>query len=349
MRVIAVAVSAGSIGTFAVLAAALAHPEHALAAWLMAMLVVSMAPTGALALLFVWHLHRGSWGVTLGPAMTAAVDTMPLVGLGMLPILVFAGTLYPWAGNTGEQVSPWLTQPAFGLRGLVYLALWWVLAHLAARAGVPTETTAPRPGLASAGLIVYALTASLAGIDWVLALQPKVFSSIFGLIFITHQMFGAFAFLALVSLWTRSRRCDPRGIGNMLLGAVMLWMYHEYMQYLIVWSGDLPGHIEFYLARSGGLWTAAIWLMAIAGGAVPFVLLLWSRVRSSVAALSALALVLLICRILEAAWWVLPVARPDAILFAVSAAALTGAGGLWLAGWRWRLTANLMRKAHAHG
>ncbi|HZD52867.1 MAG TPA: hypothetical protein VE175_07450 [Woeseiaceae bacterium] len=318
------------------LLAGLFSTRHVLSGWLTAMLVVSALPAGALPLLLVWHLHRGRWGIVLGPAMAAAVGTMPLIVVGMLPILLFAGAFYPWAHASGEHVSPWLSQPGFALRGLGYLALWWLFGELALRSGVPAENTPPRPALASAGLIVYTLTASLAGFDWTLSLQPRVYSSIFGLIFVIHQVLAALGFLTMVSLGAKTGREEARGIGNLLLGMVMFWMYLEYMQYLIVWSGNLPGHIDFYLARTGGPSSAAVWTLAIGGGAVPLLLLLSSRVRESGLALGALAGVLFASRLLEAAWWVLPVVEPDGALLTATTAALAGAGGLWLAVWHRR-------------
>ena len=38
--------------------------------------------------------------------------------------------------------------------------------------------------------------------------------------------------------------------GKLLLAFVMLWTYFSFSQYLIIWSGNLPEEITFYLART---------------------------------------------------------------------------------------------------
>ena len=54
---------------------------------------------------------------------------------------------------------------------------------------------------ASAGLIVYALTATFAGIDWLESLTPEFHSSIYGLLFLTFELLAGFAFALTVALW----------------------------------------------------------------------------------------------------------------------------------------------------
>ncbi|EKV29535.1 putative protein-signal peptide and transmembrane prediction [Caenispirillum salinarum AK4] len=336
-RFITLLLGIGTIGVVVVLVAATFAPRTALAAWLAAVLAVMVVPLGALPLLLTWHLHKGRWGLQLGRDMEAAVATMPLVLLFLLPVVLASGALHPLVhGAGGHETHPWLREGALLARGAVYLVTWWVLAHVAVRIGRPVDAAAPRPAMASAGLILWAVTASLAGIDWVIALQPKAYSSIFGLIFLSHLMVGALGFLCATSLgraWSLGQAPEVRGIGNMLLGAVMLWLYHEYMQWLIVWSGDLPGHIDIYLDRAGPVWHALVTVMAVLGGAVPFVLLLWSRVRRNAAWLAMIGGWFVAVRIMEAFWWVVPLHPAGGLTAALAVAALAGAGGLWGGVW----------------
>lgn len=326
----------GTLGSAAVAAGALSAPRQALAAWLTAAVFVTMIPVGALPLLLVSYLHRGDWSAVMENAMDAAVATMPVAGLIMLPVLFFSGALYPWAWREGEHISPWLEPYQFAGRGLVYIVAWCVLAWLATRRRPPTRDERSRPALASLGLIVYTITATFAGMDWVLSLQPAVYSSIFGMIFISHQMLGAFAFLVLASMWSRGfAETRVRGLGNMLAGGLMLWIYFEYMQYLVAWSGDLPGHTMFFLERAAGAWGWLIYFISIFGAAVPFVLLLWERIRDSAMLLAALAGWLVLMRLAETCWWVMPVVHSGAALPLLLPAALLGAGGTWYAAWLW--------------
>lgn len=321
----------GAAGAGLVIVFAIGAPRPALAAWLAAAIFVTAIPAGALALLLTAQLHNGQWAEITGEATARAAATLPAAAMLLAPPILLCGFLYHWAEPGGRQLAWWLEPETFIGRGAIYLALWWLLAHLCPAPGEPR-----RPGVGAVGLIVYAVTASFAGFDWVLSLQPDVYSSIFGLIFIGHQMLAGFSFAVLVSL-TR-HHIEPealRGLGNMLFGGVMLWVYLEFMQYLVVWSGDLPDHTAYFLERSGGAWGLVIYAVAIAGGALPFVALLSRHVRGSAGWLSFLAGLFLFTRALEACWWVLPLYGPDWRIALAAPAAFAGATGLWLAVWLW--------------
>src|SRR5262249_22839959 len=149
--------------------------------------------------------------------------------------------------------------------------------------------------LAAPGLAIYGLTITFAAIDWVMSLEPKWYSSIYGVLFATSQGLAAFAFViaVLVLLSPRPPLADVlttghfRDLGNLLLAFVMLWAYMSFSQFLLIWSGNLTEEIPFYLRRveGGGAWVA----LALAAGqfALPFLLLLSRDVKSNVRALAA--------------------------------------------------------------
>ena len=51
-------------------------------------------------------------------------------------------------------------------------------------------------------------------------------------------------------------RCHD--LGNLLLAFVMFWAYVSFMQYLIIWSGNLPEENVWYLHRSQGGWQIVV-------------------------------------------------------------------------------------------
>ena len=144
-------------------AVALMFDAHdTLAAWLAAAVAASAVPVGALLVLMFTYLTRGTWTNEMHVPLTAAALTIPVAGLLFLPVLAGLPWLYPWVDAPPEQafkavyLAPWF----FVLRTILYFVVWTVLAFWARRAwgDIDRMTRA-----ASAGLIVYALTASLAG------------------------------------------------------------------------------------------------------------------------------------------------------------------------------------------
>src|SRR5262249_28304857 len=129
------------------------------------------------------------------------------------------------------------------------------------------------------GLVVLGVTATFAAIDWIMSLEPSWSSTIFGALVATGQMLPALALAIAVTSWLSGRMPDVSAdvcndLGNLLLAFVMLWTYMAYSQFLLIWSGNLPEEITWYLARSEGGWRWIAIGLGLLYFAVPFLLLL---------------------------------------------------------------------------
>ena len=63
-------------------------------------------------------------------------------------------------------------------------------------------------------------------------------------------------------------------LGKLLLAFVMLWAYFSFSQFLIIWAGNLPEEIPFFLERLRGGWEYVSLLLVFGHFVLPFVLLL---------------------------------------------------------------------------
>ena len=63
-------------------------------------------------------------------------------------------------------------------------------------------------------------------------------------------------------------------LGKLMLAFVMLWAYLAFSQFLIIWSGNLPEEIPWYIERIRGGWGVVALLLVIGHFALPFALLL---------------------------------------------------------------------------
>lgn len=300
--------------------------------WLVAWLALLGLPLGALLLLLTDHLIPQTWPPPLAAVFEAAALTFPGVGLAFLPLLALPGLVWPWAGAASwpaDWPNPdWLRPGFFALRAVVFLGLWSILAAL----GATRTQGRRRPALAAFGLVALTLAATLAAFDWGMSLEPSFRSTIYGLMILTDLTLTGLAFAIPLALGLSGRGKAPPGpLAALLLSLVMLWAYLAFCQYLIVWSGDLPFEIDWYLRRAAGGWQAAVWGLGIAG-AVLFLALLPGRIRRSARALSAVALAVLLLRAAETAWLFLPAwTEGQAMVLAAYGAGLVAAGGLW--GW----------------
>ena len=304
-------------------------PHAVLVSYLAAVAAVSAIPIGALGVLMIGYLVPGRWTEGLHAPLTAAALTMPLAGLLFAPVLIGMPWLYPWAQHAasapGSLQAVYLTPLFFAARTVVYFLIWtaltlWVRRSWAHPARMITA--------ASAGLILYASTASFAGIDWLESLTPEFHSSIYGLLFLTFQVLAGLAFALAVALWRPG--APTFSYGAILLSALLLWAYIQAMQYIIIWSGDIPEEAVWYLRREAGGWGVVSWGLVLLQFVGPFFVMLSTQVRNGRKPLLAIAVLTLALRFVEAVWLALPgTGVQGAILALTLPAALLGTAALW--------------------
>src|SRR2546430_10221355 len=62
--------------------------------------------------------------------------------------------------------------------------------------------------------------------------------------------------------------------GNFMLTFIMVWAYFSFSQWLIIWAGNLPEEITWYMKRLNGGWGYVGLFLGLFHFAVPFVMLL---------------------------------------------------------------------------
>jgi hypothetical protein len=305
-----------------VLAVASIAPEAVLRAWLAAAFFWTSLPIGGLMILMMMRLIPGSWNPELMLAMEAASLLMPLAAAMFLPVLIGLRALYPWPDQVQETAfrALYLSQVFFIARTVLWFALLGGLVALLIRR---REWSTP---VSCIGLILFSLAGTVVTTDWLMMLDPEFRSSGFGLYAMSVQATIAIAAGTTVALTTAGVAIrKPEITGRLLLTALLLWAYFSYMQYVVIWSNDLPHLIDWYLDRSAGLWGAILWVFALVH-AVALALLILPPVQRRPSFLIGIALAVLVGKFFEAAWIVLPAGGRGVTALTLGAFAIASAG-----------------------
>jgi len=124
-------------------------------------------------------------------------------------------------------------------------------------------------------------------------------------------------------------------LGNLLLMYVMTWAYLAFMQFLIVWVGNLPREIAWYLPRLQTGWVALGVILVVFHFFAPLAILLFRSAKRSPLLLGSLAAALLAVHVIDVYWLVAPSVRPLGFHIAVAdILALLAAAALWRFAWR---------------
>ncbi|MEO6213198.1 MAG: hypothetical protein ABIP65_06185 [Vicinamibacterales bacterium] len=304
--------------------------EQFFQSWLIGFLFCLGLSLGSLGLLMLQHLSGGQWGLVGRRVFEAAARTLPLVALLFVPILFAMPTLFKWArpevvaGDAMLQAkAPYLNVPFFTGRAVFFFAFWilvaWLLTRWSAAQDRGEESTDPAGmvrfrTLSAPGLLFLVLTITFAVTDWVMSLDPHWFSTIFGLLFTAGFGLSGFAFAIFVlatigPAGELAGRLKPRhfhDLGKLLLAFTMLWAYLNFSQFLIIWSGNLPEELPWYLERIRGPWGYVALLLVFGHFGLPFLLLLSQDLKKNSRWLARVALFILAMRLVDIIWLVAP-------------------------------------------
>jgi hypothetical protein len=307
---------------------------------------------GPLAWLMLQYLTSGAWGLVIRRPCEAATRTLPLTALMFLPIVIGINNLYPWAhaklvaaDEALRRQTPYLNTPFFLGRAVLYFAGWALLSWWLNRCSAIEDEQGHEAihgklsRAAAPGLIFWGFSVTFMSIDWILSADPKWFSTIFGLLFMASQGLTAMAFLITVMVVLSFRRpmsdvLTPRhlhDLGKFLLALVMVWAYFAFSQFLIIWAGNLPEEIPWYLVRLSHGWGWIAMLLVVGHFALPFALLLSRDLKRNFKLLCGIAVFILCIRFVDLYWLVAPTFRKDR--FGLSWMDITiplALGGLWL-------------------
>jgi hypothetical protein len=342
----------GVVGAILCVVGAVISLDQLLRGYLIAYIFWLGLTLGCLALLMVQYLSGGLWGLVIRRVLEAASKGLPLMFVLFLPILFGRHHLYVWMNDPSLAArNSWYLHTS-GLTGwiarwIVYFAIWGWLAFTLIRRGDQqdrplVEGAWPRfAGISGLGLVLYSLTLSFAVVDWVMSLDPHWGSTIYGLIFIAGQGLSALAFsVVMLTVFTRYRPYREiikpmqfHDIGKLMLAFVMLFAYFSFSQWLIIWAGNLPEEIGWYLHRIRGGWGVVALIIILFHFALPFALLLSRERKRAGSRLIGLAIFLMFMRVVDIYWYVVPNFAHEQGHFYLSIwyiLAPIAVGGIWL-------------------
>jgi hypothetical protein len=145
-------------------------------------------------------------------------------------------------------------------------------------------------------------------------------SSVFGLQFLVAQGYSVLALgvltLILLSRFepmkTMFRITEQHDLGKLMFAFVMLNIYLTFAEFLIIWSGNIPDELTYYLKRIHGDWWWICSLDVICHWVIPFCLLLSRDLKRSKRRMIWIASFMILARLIDMFWLIAPSFNDDA-------------------------------------
>lgn len=344
----------GSLGLAGGAVGLLTNPAQFYQSWLIGFIFCLGLALGSLGLLMLQHLSGGQWGLVGRRIFEAASRTLPLLALFFIPVLFGMEKLFKWAKPEVAQndaiiqaKAPYLNVPFFTGRAVLYFLFWilcaWLLSKWSAAQDRGEEGTT-RAGmvrfrtLSAPALLFLVLTITFATTDWVMSLDPHWFSTIWGLLFTAGFGLSALALTIAVLAWVGPvgefagilTKRHYHDLGKLLLAFTMLWAYLNFSQFLIIWSGNLPEEIPWYIERMRGGWGVIAILLIVGHFFLPFLLLLSQDLKKNPRLLAGVAVFILAMRLLDTIFLIGPTFAHEGFpIHWMDIAVPVGLAGVW--------------------
>jgi len=292
----------------------------------------------------VQYCSGGKWGLLLRRPLEAMSRTLPLIFVYWLVPVIFMKRLYLWANyptdaSTADALEKNLISEAqkhcidfkrgmlnpemFVIVGLICFMIWFFymlrLQSMARRRDADTIENTPYwikkfENFSGPGIVVYAVTMTAAVIYWVMSMDVTWFSSVYGLLFLVGQGYSVLAMGIIVSIAlskaepfkTILRQTEQHDLGKLAFAFVMLNIYLAFAQFLIIWSGNLPEEIPWYLDRIRGHWGVIITLDFIFHWLIPFSMLLSRDIKRNKKRLTRVCQWMIFAKAFDLFWLIEP-------------------------------------------
>ncbi len=286
---------------------------------------------GSLLLVLLLHVSRAGWGVVVRRLAEVLAGHVPLMVILFLPIVLpllwGSSSLYEWADRHAVEhdellrhKAPYLNPVFFTIRAAGYFLVWWLVARFFLETSAEQDSTGdPRltnrmERASGPAILLLGLTVTFASFDWLMSLDARWTSTIYGVYYYSGAFVGAVALWILLAMGLQaSGRLKEvitvehyHDLGKLLFAAVVFWAYIAFSQYLLIWYANIPEETTWYRDRQTGAWLYVSLALVVGHLVLPFFGLLSREAKRNKAILGFWAAWLLVFHWIDVSWLAMP-------------------------------------------
>jgi hypothetical protein len=305
-------------------------PARAFANLLVGAYFVLGLSVGGVVLLSLLAVAKAGWAVVLKRVLEGFGAFLPFAALLLAATTPGLRVLYEWARPEahGDPLlaakAAYLNAPFFLLRMGVIVSVWILFSVALRRASLRQDRTGDLAEtrrtvrLAAGFLVAFGITGCLGAFDWIMTLEPRWFSTIFGFYNIAGILVSTVSAVAVASIVLSRAGALPElspshlhDLGKLMLSFATFWAYQWLSQFLLIWYSNIPEETAYFELRWQGGWMPVFFANLALNWALPFLLLLPRAVKRDPRTLLPIALLMLAARWLDIWQMVMPANFPD--------------------------------------
>ncbi|MDH5493021.1 MAG: hypothetical protein OEY14_13790, partial [Myxococcales bacterium] len=221
--------------------------------------------------------------------------------------------------------SPFLNSTGWSVRAILYWLVWMLIAigyfRLSRRQDESKDMALTRrmQWFAPLSMIGFGLTLTFASFDWLMALEPAWYSTIFGVQFFSGAAVTIYAVIILLALGLAKAGHLGKAVnvehfhdhGKLLFGFVCFWAYISFSQWMLIWYAGIPEEATYYHRRWSGGWEFVSVFLIFGHFVGPFIYGMSRLMKRNLERLKLIAAWMLVMHIVDVYWLVMPYASAE--------------------------------------
>jgi hypothetical protein len=267
--------------------------------WLFGFIYFFTLCCGCLFWTIVHHATDAEWSVVVRRQLENIALLLIALAVFAIPILLLRHQLFEWMNippgqdSTLDSKRQYLNWPFFLFRAVLYFVLLGGVAFFLRRLSVAQDRDGnPRctvwmRKVAFGGLPIFGLALSFAAFDWLMGLNYRWFSTMWGPYIFAGACGSSMSLLVLVITALRKAGYLQNVVtlehyhimGKWMLAFCIFWAYIGFSQYMLYWYANIPEETQYYIVRNTASWWPLSLLLVFGRFFGPFAILLVRSIK----------------------------------------------------------------------
>lgn len=282
---------------------------------------------GALFFVMLNHLTGAVWSLVLRRVTESVMIALPFMAILFIPLIFGLHDMYHWTHTEDvakdailSQKTGYLNVPFFLIRSAVYFIAWFLIAFMLYKISISQDNNPSAEQIkkmrrvSGPGMVVFALTTSFAGFDWLMSLDAHWYSTIFGVYFFSGGLLASLAVLTLIGIYLRTKNIlkeiitveHYHDLGKLMFAFTIFWGYMAFSQYFLIWYANIPEETIWYLHRWEGNWKILSLTLVFGHFVIPFLGLMTRAAKRNLTWLMLISMWILIMHWIDLYWIAMP-------------------------------------------
>ena len=282
---------------------------------------------GSLFLVALEYAANADWSTPFRRISEFLAAGLPLLLIFVIPLLFNTGSLFQWSHSDYinsdamlQAKSAYLNTPFFMVRVFAIIIIWiffyFLLIKNSRKQDVTGEQSLTKRNIVISVIFipVFAISLTLVAVDWIMSLESKWFSTMFGVYLFAGVVMSSLAALSISAIKLKEKGFLHKAIkedhfyslGTLMFAFTVFWGYIAFSQYMLIWYGNLPEETFWFMQRWAGGWKIISILLIVTHFIVPFFFLLSYESKTNLKKLKFISIWLLCVHFLDIYWLIMP-------------------------------------------